>query len=291
MDSVSLRSVIIRASSRARLPSLAGPFKSLEWYGEQMTIQARRHYPRVRLTESACLNFAAGIRATILDVSETGLRFKAASRFQSAGSRKLKFAFNRGGEVAADLAWTDESSMTGGLRFENVSPEVRGQIRQWLDQSWTRQRMVRGSAEPAALAALYQSAARAFDGAVFTETQIVAPAAPLIEPSAVEASQPAAPERKGRGRSISSREPRFEPDFVYFPQRRGRRRLAAAALALLVLLTAATAAAGYFYPNETRDVMQYAHDAISRLFTRASGNAAPNPEPAAVPAGSDNSRE
>jgi hypothetical protein len=258
-----------------------------------MTIQARRRSPRVRLAESAYLNFGSGIRAAVLDISETGLRFKAPSGFQSASSRKLKFAFNRGGELAADLAWTDKSSMTGGLRFESVSPEVRGQIRQWLDQSWAKPRLVRGSAAPALSAASYHSAGRALDGAVFTEMQTVAPAHPAIEPSdAVEVPPPAASERKESGLSMFSRDPQSGVGIAYFPKRHRRmRQLAWVALVVVVLLAGATAAAGYFYPSETHDVMMRAHDAISRLFTGASGHATPNPEPASVPAGSNENKE
>jgi PilZ domain len=257
-----------------------------------MTIQARRRSPRVRLTDSACLNFGSGVRATVLDISETGLRFKAPSGFQSAGSRKLKFAFNRGGEMAADLAWTDESSMTGGLHFESVSPEVRGQIRQWLDQSWTKQRMVRGSAQPAASVVPYQPTARALDGAVFTEIQTVARATLPIKPSdAVEAPPSTTSEHKQSRLSMFSKDPHSSVGIAYFPKRARRLRQAAwVALVVVILLASATAAAGYFYPDETRDVMRRVHDTISRLFTRASGHATLNREPASAPPGRTRTR-
>jgi hypothetical protein len=244
-----------------------------------MTIQARRRSPRVRLTESAYLNFGSGVRASVLDISETGLRFKAPSGFNGTASRKLKFAFNRGGELAADLAWTDKSSMTGGLRFESVSPEVRGQIRQWLDQSWTKQRPVRRSADLPMSAAPYHSTARALDGAVFTEMQTVATVHPVVEPSdAVAAPPSAASERKESGLSMFSRDRQSGVGIAYFPKRHRRlRQLAWAALVVVVLLASATAAAGYFYPSETHDVMMRAQDTIARLFARANGHGTSNP--------------
>jgi hypothetical protein len=247
-----------------------------------MTIEARRRSPRARLTESAYLNFGSGIRATVLDVSETGLRFKAPSGFQSAGSRKLKFTFNRGGEMIADLAWTDETSMTGGLHFESISPEVRGQIRQWLDQSWTKQRMLRGSAQPGVSVAPRQTTARALEGAVFTEMQTVVRATPVIKPiDTIEAPPPTTSERKESGLSMFSKDPYSSVHPAYFPKRNRRWRQAAwVALVVVILLAAATAAAGYFYPDETRDVVRRAHDTISRLFTRPSGHATLNGEPA-----------
>jgi hypothetical protein len=258
-----------------------------------MTIKARRRSPRARLPECAYLNFGSGIRATILDISETGLRFKAPSGFQSAGSRKLKFTFDRGGEMTADVAWTDETSMTGGLRFESISLEVLGQIRQWLDQSWTKQRMTRGSAQPAALTEPSQTTARALDGAVFTETQTVVRATPVIKPiETIEMPPPATSERKETGLSMFSKEPYPSVSTIYFPKRNRRLRQAAwVALVLVVLLATATVAAGYFYPDETRDAVRRAHDTISRLFTRPSGHATLNGAPTATPAGPVESKE
>jgi hypothetical protein len=279
MDSVSVSSYSNRNVLVQVAPSPAEPANSLDWDKGQMTIQARRRSPRVRLAESAHLNFGSGVRAAVLDISETGLRFKAPSGFNGAASRKLKFAFNRGGEMAADLAWTDKSSMTAGLRFESVSPEVRAQIRQWLDQSWTKQRPARGSAELPRSAASYHSAARALDGAVFTEMQTVAPAHPALEPSDAVAAPPlAASERKESGLSMFSRDRQSGVDIAYFPKRHRRlRQLAWAGLVVVVLLASATAAAGYFYPNETHDVITRAQDTISRLFARANGHTTPNP--------------
>jgi len=221
-----------------------------------MTIKSRRRSPSACLTEFAYLNFGSGIRATVLDISETGLRFKAPSGFQSAGSRKLKFAFNRGGELIADLAWSDETSMTGGMHFENISPEVRSQIRQWLDQSWTKQRMARGSAQPAISVPPYKTPAPPLEGAVFTEMQSVVRATPVIKPiDTIEALPPATSERKESGLSMFSKDPYTSVRTAYFPKRnRGLHRAAWVALVVVILLATATVAAGYFYPDETRDV-------------------------------------
>jgi len=255
-----------------------------------MTIKARRRSPRARLTESAYLNFGSGIRATVLDISETGLRFKAPSGFQSAGSRKLKFTFNLGGEMMADLAWTDETSMTGGLHFDSISPEVHGQIRLWLDQSWTKQRMARGSAQPAVSLASHHTTAGALDGAVFTEMQTVVRATPVIKPiDAIESPPPTTSERKESGLSMFSKDPYSTVHPAYFPKRNPRRRQAAwVALVVVILLASATVAAGYFYPDETRDVVRRAHDTISRLFIRPSGHATLNGEPAGAPRRDEN---
>jgi hypothetical protein len=102
-----------------------------------MPIQARRHNPRVKLHETAYINFGSGNRGVILDVSEGGLRFKTASPLIK-GADPVRFwltSFSRRTEGAAAVAWTDESRTVGGLRFTNLPPDIREQVRLWLDRS------------------------------------------------------------------------------------------------------------------------------------------------------------
>jgi len=99
-----------------------------------MSIEARRHSPRVLLTETAYVNFGSGNRGVILDISEGGLRFKTNTPVDKSDSVRFWLALSRRSEGAAQVAWTDESRTTGGLRFTTVPPEIRQQIRDWIER-------------------------------------------------------------------------------------------------------------------------------------------------------------
>jgi hypothetical protein len=100
-----------------------------------MSIEARRHSPRIQLNETAYINFGAGSRGVILDVSEGGLRFKTTSALDTVNPVRFWLTFNRRTEGTAALAWTDENRTMGGLRFTTLPTEMREQIRSWMDRS------------------------------------------------------------------------------------------------------------------------------------------------------------
>lgn len=132
-----------------------------------MTIQARRHSPRVRLNETIWINFGPGFGGVVLDVSEGGLQFKTHFPFRKSGSIKVGLEFSEGSDAVGDLVWTDESCTTGGLRFRSVPQEIHDQIRAWLDQSREMPR-TRALARPANAAALLP---RANQGAARLESK------------------------------------------------------------------------------------------------------------------------
>jgi hypothetical protein len=164
----------------------------------------------------------------------------------------------------------------------------------------------------------YQPSARVIDGAVFIEVQMAARANPVIKPieaaevlpptipprtappSAVPSATaapstvplPATSERNEHRLSMFSEAPHASASVSYFPKRNRRLRQAAwAVLVVVVILASATAAAGYFYPNETRDVMRRANGTIAHLFARAIGHSTVNREPASAPSGSSENKE
>ena len=100
-----------------------------------MSIYARRHSPRFPLNETIPLNFGAGNSGVALDLSEGGLRFKVTSPFQKSESIKFCLTSSLRSEIVADLAWTDASRTTGGLRFRSVSPEIHNETRTWFDHA------------------------------------------------------------------------------------------------------------------------------------------------------------
>ena len=103
-----------------------------------MPIEARRHSPRVKLGETAYINFGPGNRGVVRDISDGGLGFSSAAPIQSG--REVRFQLpssDKSGdkyEVVADIAWNDDSRTRGGLRFKTVPAEVRPQLRAWVDQ-------------------------------------------------------------------------------------------------------------------------------------------------------------
>jgi len=106
-----------------------------------MSIEARRHSPRVKLSETAYINFGSGNRGVVRDISDGGLGFSATSRIQS--DREIRFRLPSSDksrdkssdkyEVIAEIAWNDDSRTRGGLRFKTVPAEVRAQLRAWMD--------------------------------------------------------------------------------------------------------------------------------------------------------------
>jgi len=263
-----------------------------------MTIHARRHSPRVRLNETAYINFGSG-RGTILDVSEGGLQFTTPSRFQFQQSESVKFRFTRGhgSEVLADLVWTDESRTAGGLRFQSVPREMRDQIRAWIDQP-------RESAEshffdrPVATVIEKESHAPVSPDPVakheskpilVRETQGVAQTKPESEVKKLNSFEVALGATPGRKRNYH---PMFAlentPIEKYKPMPRGssgKHRLAMAALVILFLLGAATAAAAYFYPNQAHEAMTRAQALVARFVIAARNQSMSNVGPAAMDGG------
>jgi hypothetical protein len=102
-----------------------------------MTVHARRHNPRFRLRKAADIKLGSENSASVIDICEAGLRFKATSPLHDSGS--VKFRLTSGdSEAVGDLVWTDDSCTSGGIRFKVLPSEIRDQIGLWIDQSrWT----------------------------------------------------------------------------------------------------------------------------------------------------------
>jgi hypothetical protein len=95
----------------------------------------RRKSPRTKVEALAYINFEPNNGGIVLNVSEEGLGFHAVTPVQQTGT--LHFWFSAEGhrvEAAGELAWTDETRKTGGLRFAVLPAEVREQVRVWMDQ-------------------------------------------------------------------------------------------------------------------------------------------------------------
>lgn len=77
----------------------------------------------------------------VLNLSEGGLSFEAfAPVHQKRGPIHFWFSLNLSERIEAigKLAWTDATRKVGGLRFLELSPNARNQIRNWMSQSFKR---------------------------------------------------------------------------------------------------------------------------------------------------------
>ena len=77
--------------------------------------------------------------AIVLNVSDGGLAFHAVAPIHQSGIIKFWFSLRADHRIEGngELAWTDATRKTGGLRFNSLPAEVREQIRNWVLQSGT----------------------------------------------------------------------------------------------------------------------------------------------------------
>jgi cell division protein FtsN len=111
----------------------------------------RRQVPRMTVKGPAYVNLDPNNGGVILNISEGGLCFQSTAPILRTETIRFWFSFrsyrieglaskdetqtkgvSRLIEVGSDLAWTDRTRMTGGLRFTNLSAEAREQIRDWV---------------------------------------------------------------------------------------------------------------------------------------------------------------
>ncbi len=73
----------------------------------------------------------------VLDVSEGGLGFRSIAPVIADGPIHFRFAIDSGKRIKAvgELAWKDKTGKIGGLRFTQLSDEIREQIRVWANQT------------------------------------------------------------------------------------------------------------------------------------------------------------
>ncbi len=93
-----------------------------------------RRSPRRVLEKLAYVHMEPDSGAIVLNVSEGGLAFHAVGPVLQTGTIRLWFSLkpNQRVEAAGELAWTDASKKTGGLRFTHLSEGAREQIIKWL---------------------------------------------------------------------------------------------------------------------------------------------------------------
>lgn len=113
----------------------------------------RRQLPRMTVTGPAYVNLDPNNGGVILNISEGGLCFQSTAPIQRTETVRFWFSYrqpiqgltshddaptkgvSRFIEVGSELAWTDQTRKIGGLRFTNLPPQAREQIRNWIRQS------------------------------------------------------------------------------------------------------------------------------------------------------------
>ena len=234
-----------------------------------MSIEARRHSPRVKLNESACINFGLGNQGVVLDVSEGGLRFQSDSPVQAGEQISFSFTNDHRSEAAAELAWSNESGEISGLRFTNLPPELYKQIRAWMDQGLCISKVLwqtpptNGESAPCAAMTAHQQPVEEHTRGVAVDYVVAPEPSPSVAiPSAAEAKSEQSTLRTDFDVASKITVAGIEGNFSMFPVETkatgGHNRLALATSIVLFLLAAATGAVTYFYPNQ-------AHDAMSRV--------------------------
>ena len=99
-------------------------------------ISERRQSPRLTLAKLVYIHLEPESGAIVLNVSEGGLGFHAVAPVTQTGAIRfwVSLNVNQRVEASGQLAWTDESRKTGGLRFAALSEGARQQIRKWINQ-------------------------------------------------------------------------------------------------------------------------------------------------------------
>jgi hypothetical protein len=100
-----------------------------------MRMTERRQAPRIPMQALAYVNLEPESGGIIVNLSEGGLCFQAATPVQRPGPIRFWLSQrDHGIEVESELMWADEGRKRGGLRFTHLSPEAREEIQTWISQ-------------------------------------------------------------------------------------------------------------------------------------------------------------
>src|SRR5215470_3714023 len=98
--------------------------------------QNKRAIVRRRTQQLVYLELGRENGGVMLNLSEDGCGFQAITPVK-IGETRFGFQINGGRRIAGDaeIVWADESGVMGGLRFINIPPEARKEIRSWLEET------------------------------------------------------------------------------------------------------------------------------------------------------------
>src|ERR1700680_4238312 len=91
----------------------------------------RRQQPRFRLGHLAYIHVEPDSGAIVLDVSDGGIGFHSVAPFHQMEPICIRFSLHacKHLEVSSDIAGVDETRRRGGLKFNDLSSDLRNEIR------------------------------------------------------------------------------------------------------------------------------------------------------------------
>jgi hypothetical protein len=97
----------------------------------------RRSIHRERPEELSYIQFEPGGGGIVLDASERGLAFQAATAVRLPGQIRFSISPNPKQliELTAEIVWMDQTKRSGGLRFVELTEDTRNQICRWLTKT------------------------------------------------------------------------------------------------------------------------------------------------------------
>jgi hypothetical protein len=100
-------------------------------------MNTNRRQPRTVPDKLAFIQLDKDDGGRVLNLSEEGLGFEVLAPLHQNGPIRFWFSLDLSDRIEAvgDLAWTDATGKVGGLKFLELSPDARSQIRSWIEQN------------------------------------------------------------------------------------------------------------------------------------------------------------
>src|ERR1700689_1880069 len=230
--------------------------------------QNKRAIVRRRTQQLVYLELGRENGGVMLNLSEEGCGFQAITPVK-CGESRLGFQINGGRRIAGDaeITWADESGVMGGLRFIDLPPEARKEIRSWLEE--TNAPMEYGFASAAAASAVAVEARPARTN-VAPDPYLQPPreAAPTVRvpPQEVPTVRPAWANASSLGYPVAN-EPRFNSPFtdaiVPYPDPQQRRSTAVWRGLAVTAMVIALLALGVVYQKEVGSSLIWVGETLS----------------------------
>jgi hypothetical protein len=243
-----------------------------------MTVYARRHNPRFRLTEPAYVTVGSEKSALVIDICVAGLRFKTSSPSQDSGSVRFRLTSGES-EGTGDIVWLDDARTTGGVRFKTVPSEIRDQMSAWIEQS--RRGAAEAPPKAPSVSTVDPHERESVAGVLESVAPVIEPRRAASTPTAdheskatesvnVAATVPAVGQGEKRTLRIFAAEPastESKKDVVR--ESSTGRRFGVVVIWILVFFGAATVAAGHYYPTQAHDAFSRAQSIVERVVAFA----------------------
>ena len=96
----------------------------------------RRQYPRTNGGQLAYINIEPSNAGILLNLSEGGLCFHSIAPVLQNSTLRLCFSeHNKRIELEGEVAWTNETHKTVGMRFCSLTADAQEQVRKWIEDS------------------------------------------------------------------------------------------------------------------------------------------------------------